>query len=181
LALYKRTTIVVNPSFQYKFSFIVCSLVFLCSLMYPISIYEIFDRFLELNPSKAQDLESSRNNLLFILFSAQLVFLSVVFFISILISHKIAGPIHKLKNYLQGIREGSPITTISFRQGDFFQDLSDEVSETMLQLQNERREDLEYLQEVSSYINNLSLVVPEDKKPVINEILSKLSKMRQRL
>ena len=34
------------------------------------------------------------------------------------------------------------------------------------------------LEEVSSYISNLSLVIPEDKKPVLHEILARLSEIR---
>ena len=180
MAVYKRSIFIVNPAFQYKFSFIVCSLVFISSLVYPWTIYDLFDTLIAMQPKNKINIEENRNYLFSILALAQLAFLGVIFILSIFISHKIAGPMFKLKRYLQEIRNGAPLTTIYFRDGDSFQDIADEVSETMEYLANGRKDDFEYLSEVASYINNLSLVVPEDKKPVLQEILSNLAKIQSR-
>ena len=54
------------------------------------------------------------------------------------------------------------------------------MNETLEFFVNQRQEDFAYLDEVSAYINNLALVVPEDKKPVLNEIQSNLAKIQSR-
>lgn len=148
--------------------------------MYPWTIYDLFEKIIALQPGNKSNVEEGRAYLLSILALAQISFLGVIFVVSIIISHKIAGPMFKLKRYLQEIRSGAPITKIYFRDGDSFQDIADEVSETMEFIQERRKEDFEYLAEVASYINNLSLVVPEDKKPVLQEILSNLAKIQSR-
>ena len=180
MAVYKRSIFVINPGFQYKFSFIICSIVFISSLVYPWTIYDLFEKIIALQPNNKDSVEQGRTFLLTILMLAQLAFLGVIFVVSIFISHKIAGPMFKLKNYLTNIRDGAPITKIYFRDGDSFQDIAEEVSLTMEYLQEKRKEDFEYISEVASYINNLALVVPEDKKPVLQEILSNLSKIQSR-
>lgn len=148
--------------------------------MYPLTIYDLFDKIIALQPKNAAEITENRNFLLGVLTLAQISFLGVIFVISIFISHKIAGPFFKLKRYLRDIREGAPITKLFFRNGDSFQEVAEELSETMEYFKQQREEDFEYLDEVSSYINNLSLVLPEDKKPVLQEILSKLAKIQSR-
>lgn len=133
-----------------------------------------------LNPTDSGTLQENRKTLLMLLGIIQLGFLGLIFVICIFISHKIAGPIYKLQKYLRGIREGGPITNLWFRNGDNFPEVAEEINETMEYFVQQRQDDFAYLEEVSSYIANLSLVVPEDKKPVLNEILSKLAEIQAR-
>jgi sensor histidine kinase YesM len=180
VALYKRSIFVINPTFQYKFSFMVCSFALLTSIMYPWTIYDIFEKVIMLNPAEAEVLKNNRTTLFILLGAAQFGLLGLIFIVSIFISHKIAGPIYKLQNYLRNIREGGDITHLFFRNGDHFTEVADEVNQVMEYLVQQRQDDFQYLDEVSSYMANLALVIPEDKKPVLNEILSKLAEIRSR-
>lgn len=87
---------------------------------------------------------------------------------------------YKLKAYLTNIKNGAEITPLYFRKGDYFVDLADDVNDYIQTTILQREHDFEYLQEVSSYIANLALVIPEDKKPVLQEILSKLAEIQSR-
>jgi sensor histidine kinase YesM len=180
LAVYKRNIFVINPKFQYKFSFIVCSLIFISSLIYPFTIYEIFESFFRLDPSKAHMMQTNRNELLKWLVGIQFMYISVVFLVCIFISHKIAGPMYKLSNYLKNIIAGNSPERLYFRNGDNFTDIADLFNQAMERLEEDRSNDFQYLSEVSSYIKNLSVVVPEDKKPVLNEIIVKLNEIQTR-
>lgn len=180
MAVYKRSIFIINPAFQYKFAFVICSLVLLVSLVYPITIYDLYEKVMILQPGNEDRLEESRTNLLQLLFILEFAFVGIVFVLSIFMSHKIAGPLYKLQNYLRDIREGGEVKTLFFRNGDNFHEIADEVTQTMEYFANQREEDFAYLEDVSSYIANLSLVVPEDKKPVLNEIQSKLSEIQSR-
>jgi hypothetical protein len=133
-----------------------------------------------LKPEKAGFYTESRNNLLAILGVIQLVFLGFLFIFTIFLSHKIAGPMYKLTSHLEGIRKGGEVKPVFFRSGDYFHEVADEVNLTTDYFINQRQEDFEYLEEVATYIANLSLVVPEDKKPVLNEIQSNLAKIQSR-
>lgn len=103
----------------------------------------------------------------------------MVFVASIFMSHKIAGPIYKLKSYLAEVREGGANYPLSFRKGDNFSDLAKDVNSTITYLREKREEELEYLEEVIAYMDNIALVIPQDKKPVIDEICLKLKKMTE--
>lgn len=175
-----RNIFIVNPKFQYKFSFIICILVFLGSLIYPLTIYDLFDKFVILHPDASEQYAQHRTSLLILLGITQIAFLGIVFVSSIFISHKIAGPLYKLSHYLQSIREGGPIGDLYFRKGDNFHDIADQTTKTMQYLKKTHQEDFEYLEEVSDYIENIALVVPEDKKAVLQQIQAKLLEIRQR-
>jgi hypothetical protein len=180
LAAYKRTILIVNPRFQIKLALIVCSMAFITSLIYPWSIFELYEKIIALQPVKAKDAEENRMQLMIFLLVIELALIGIIFISTIFISHRIAGPMYKLKNYLINIRNGAPIEPIYFRAGDNFKDIAEEVSQTFNYITEQRKEDLKYLGEVISYINNLALVVPEDKKPVIREITTKLVEIQNR-
>jgi signal transduction histidine kinase len=132
------------------------------------------------NPEIANLYEHKRNSLIFFLVLLHAGFTCLTFLTCIFFSHKIAGPLYKLKKHLREIRSNGISGHLSFRKGDYFIDLADEVNITLDQVQEMHKNDLIYLGEVNSYINNLSLVVPDDKRIVLHEISSKLSEMQVR-
>ena len=162
-----RRSYIINPKFQYKFSFIICSLIFIGSLIYPITIYDLFNYIIELNPGVADQTEAHRNNLIQFLVLMQISFMGVVFIFCIFISHKVAGPIYKLSTYLQNLRSTGEVTSLTFRDGDNFPELADEINKTVDFLVSKSEEEIQELKDLSAYLENLSLVIPEDKKPVL--------------
>jgi signal transduction histidine kinase len=178
MAKFRRTVFVINPKFQYKVSFMLCFLATLVCSFYPVSIFEVFT---QLN-SKFPELISaqSRDNLLFWLITLQVAMTGLMFIACLFITHKIAGPLYKLKLYLSRVRSGEECGELKFRKNDYFHDIANEVSQTIEHLQAKRHNDFEYIDEVIAYISNLSLVIPEDKKPVLKEIITKLSDIRSK-
>lgn len=184
MAAYKRKIYLIDPRFQIKFSLSICLILFVSSLIYPLTIYDLMSQFIDFAAKHSNEIASTinqkRQSLVIILILWQLGFTALVFIIGIFFSHKIAGPIYKLKKHLRLIREGKATEDLYFRQGDNFHDLADEINETFNALKEEYRNDFVYLSEVNAYINNLSLVVPDDKKPVLSEIHSKLMDIQKR-
>lgn len=180
MAGYKRSVFVINPKFQFKFSFIVCTLILVSSLLYPLTIYELFEKFFEANPATSEQLRATRFNLLMTLSVIQILFLAVVFVICIFVSHKIAGPMYKLSNFFKNIADGNKPEELYFRSGDNFQEIADDYNHAMERIISDRANDFTYIGEVRSYIDNLTLVVPEDKKPVIKEITTKLAEIQNK-
>ncbi len=118
-----------------------------------------------------------------------LIFYSIASIIGLIIlissmlklSHRVAGPIYRLNQHLKSIADDpKKLRTISFRKGDYFQDVADDLNNTIGHIEDSYKNDLVYLSEVNSYINNLSLVVPDDKRVVLNEISSRLSEIQKR-
>lgn len=180
MAFYKRSTFLINPAFQLKFSLIVCSIIVISTLIYPIIIYDFFNLMISQAPEVPENILVAQKNLILYLVLIQTVITLLVFIVFIFFTHKIAGPLYKLKNHLAGIREGNPITPLTFRKGDYFEDVAEEVSLFLETIVNNQESDFEYIEELSQYIDNLSPVVPDDKKPVLNEISRRLLELKSR-
>lgn len=180
LAFYKRSIFLINPTFQLSFSLIVCSIIFISSLVYPIILMDFFTSIGVRFPELAANMKLAQNDLLIFLATIQFIFISMVFIMFIFMTHKIAGPMHKLKNHLANIRQGQPITPLTFRDGDHFHDVAEEVSLFLETLSFNQESDFQYLDEVALYIDNLAPVVPDDKKPILNEISRRLMDIKSR-
>ncbi len=165
-------------------SFYASVLVFVTGLIYPFTIYVLLTaisaNFSLKNPEIAQFYTDKRNLLIWLLTGLHFGFAILSFFGCIFFSHKIAGPLYKLQKHLRAIREGITPGRLYFRKGDYFQDVADDLNETIEHIEDGYKNDLVYLSEVNSYINNLSLVVPDDKRVVLNEITSRLSEIQER-
>lgn len=180
MAFYKRSVFLINPSFQLRFSLIVCSIIVISTLIYPVIIYDFFQLISATNPSVAKNVVAAQNDLIIFLIVIQVVITLLVFVVFIFFTHKIAGPLYKLKNHLAHIREGNAITPLTFRDGDYFHDVAEEVSLFLETLANNQENDFQYVEEISLYIENLSAVVPDDKKPILNEISRRLIDIKSR-
>lgn len=179
-----RKIYLINPSFQYRLSFFASILVFVTGLIYPFTIYILLSaisaNFALNNPEIASYYTEKRDLLILLLIGLHLGFSILTFFMCIFFSHRIAGPLYKMQKHLRAIREGLNPGNLFFRKGDYFQDVADDLNATIDVLEDSYKKDLVYLSEVNSYINNLSLVVPDDKRVVLNEISSRLSEIQEK-
>lgn len=180
LAFYKRSVFLINPAFQLKFSLIVCSIILISTLIYPIIILDFFQMVASHNPSLASNVLSAKEDLIFYLVFIQVVITLLVLIIFIFLTHKIAGPLFKLKNHLARIRNGEAITPLTFRNGDYFPEVAEEVSLFLETIQLNQENDFHYVEEISHYIENLATAVPDDKKPILNEISRRLFEIKSR-
>ena len=87
---------------------------------------------------------------------------------------------YKLQKFLRAKRNGDDGGKLFFRKGDYFQEVADDFNEAFEEIEDQYHQDLTYLSEVNSYISNLGMVVPEDKKAVLNEITQKLTQIQNR-
>ena len=161
-------------------SLIVCFI----TIAYGWTILELINSFSSYlgtqDPGAVAAISKKKNALVFLLGGFQLGFLGLTFVGCLMISHQIAGPLYKLKLFLQKVRDGNKIDKLFFRKKDFFHDVADSVNETMEYLTEQRRQDFMYLSEVNSYLKNLEVVLPDDKKVVLQEITTKLSDIQNR-
>ncbi len=175
MAFYKRSTFIIDKDFQIRFCLIVTSLVFLSSLIFPVIFIDFLEEMILAHPELASAVKDYKANLIMIMLPIQLVFIGVVFIFMIFVTHKIAGPMYKLKEHLAGIREGEEARPLTFRQGDYFEDVAEEVSRYIATVRENQETDFEYLEEVTAYIENLSPAIPDDKRPVLKEISRRLN------
>lgn len=141
---------------------------------------ELSTKFAGLNPELVGHVKSAQWDLILFLSLWQLGFIGLVFIVCIFISHKIAGPLYKLRKYLQAIKTDNSLGRLFFRKGDYFPELADDFNEAFEHIQENYKKDFVYLSEVNTYLSNLSLVVPDDKKVVLNEINKRLTEIQDR-
>lgn len=181
---YSRKIYLINPKFQVQLSLYVCLMVFITSLIYPFAVYQLLEaiivNFSLKNPEIALHYSKRRDLLIYFLLGLHIGFTCLTFIACVFLSHRIAGPIYKLQKHLRLIREGQHPGRLFFRKGDYFHDIADDLNDTINYIEDGYKNDLVYLSEVNSYINNLSLVVPDDKRVVLNEISSRLSEIQER-
>lgn len=54
---------------------------------------------------------------------------------TLMVSHRFAGPLVRLRGYFRSIGDGKPLTPLSFRKGDFFSDLPALVNKALTKIQ----------------------------------------------
>ncbi len=181
---YKRKTYLIDPKFQLKFSLYVCIILFISSLAYPYTIYDIISHFTDFtaknSPEIATLVNEKKHTVIWILVLCQIGYTALVFIICIFFSHKIAGPIYKTRQYLISFRKKKNKGKILFRKDDYFHELADEINKTFDEINENHKKDFIYLSEISEYIENLNLIVPNDKKTIIKEIIKKLNEIQNR-
>lgn len=143
-------------------------------------MYDFFSIISSTSTNIPQNIVQSRQEFMIYLTVIQVLISTLLFLVFIFITNKVAGPLHKLKIHLQKIREGGEIEPVNFRTGDYFHDLAYDVNLFLETILKNQEKDFEYLDEVSTYVENLSLVIPNDKKPVLNEISRKLNDIKSR-
>lgn len=181
---YKRHIFIIDAKFQLKFSFYICLILVLSSIIYPLTLDSLMNNILGILstnfPEVAKSLSIKWRSLLIVIVLWQVGIASLIFIICIFISHRIVGPLYKLKKYLSGIRQGTSSGKLVFRKGDNFQDLAEVVNETFEGIQEEYRSDFAYISEVNNYLNSIMSSVPEDKQEVLGEITKKLTEIQNR-
>ena len=145
--LYKRANFLINKKFQLKFAFYVCSWIFALSMVYPIIIYNVFEYFLQLMQQSGdtahlslttEKIKAVENQVLMLLGVLQLLFLGITFMLSIFLSHRIAGPLHKLRRSMEEVSRGNLDLRITFRKNDHFTELQDTFNDMIQHLSIKR-------------------------------------------
>jgi hypothetical protein len=65
-----------------------------------------------------------------------LVGLLVSFIITLLLSHKFAGPLVRLKKYFQEMGSNGEVKPLTFRKGDYLEDLAPEINNALDKIRN---------------------------------------------
>jgi sensor histidine kinase YesM len=133
MASKRRKISLINTRFQVRYSLFVCAWIFLLSLVYPLIIYNLFDFFIgsaTIDPTgpSVPRLYEARTQILHLLIVLQALFMLITFLISIFTSHRIAGPVYKLMQYMRGAAKGRLTPDLHFRKGDHFSELADEYN-----------------------------------------------------
>lgn len=133
---YRRRVFLINRKFQFRFAFYVSSWLIALSFVYPLIIFQVFDyflRYLATDPN-APDIATvlgTRQDLFSLLVLMQGVLVFVTFLLSIFLSHRIVGPLFKLKKFFAEAATGKLTAPLHFRKTDHFHDVAADYNKMM--------------------------------------------------
>jgi sensor histidine kinase YesM len=132
----QRKLRLINPVFQISYLSHMLGVAAVVSLCYALANYYFFRQLLSMGnqvglpPEHAfyRFIEQQKTNMNWIYVFTSLAIFSFICLFGLYISHRIAGPIHKLQVYLQNYKNGRRGEKFSLRQGDYFRELEDAVN-----------------------------------------------------
>lgn len=136
MATYRRNLVLINKPFQFRFAIYVCSWLVALSFIYPLIVYNLFDYFIRFaasdpNGPSLAGLKQTRSEVIWLLALTQVAFLGMTFLISLFMSHRIAGPLHKLRAGFEEVKKGNFDFSLHFRKKDHFSELAEHFNEVV--------------------------------------------------
>jgi len=133
---YERKILLVNPKFQFSFmkhSMLMTAIVLITFYLFKIYIFwEIKDTAFATGIPHNHDFISLIDDRSFVVDMSFLILaVNIVLFMlgwSLWVSHRVAGPIHRIRNEIKKIIDGQPLQRIGIRDHDYFHDLKDSVN-----------------------------------------------------
>lgn len=166
LSQHKRRIYLINPKFQFKYALLVCIFVIVATIIYPWTIYDMFNSIKQYVQPEI-DVEAQRNNLLVLLAVVEFVILMIISIVMLFLTHKVAGPMYKLIQNFQDIKAGGPLKRIYFRKGDNFHEVAHAYNEAVEVLQARFDHSTQDLHEVLDQLKSIKQDVPEIKEAII--------------
>jgi methyl-accepting chemotaxis protein len=135
-----RRNLLINPKFQLSFlAYTLGVSVVTIGFFYLADAY-FFWKFSQLGKGlglppnhvffQFLDEQKSSKNLYYAVTAA--VSIAVLGVWGLLLSHRVAGPLYRLKKHLQAVAEGKTVSDVRFREGDFFPEVADAYNEQMV-------------------------------------------------
>ena len=144
----KLKSIFINPAFQINFLLISLCLITTLSSIYFLAVRYTFGQFeamgisTGLPPSNVyfQFIDDQRSALYLTMVVSYGVMVILAGIVSYWFSHKVAGPLHRLKVSLNAMAEKGELKEISFRKDDFFRDVPHKFNEMVRSQSNQRKQ-----------------------------------------
>ena len=182
---YKRRIFLIDKKFQLRFSLFVCSWVFALNFVYPFLIKNIFDYFfqyLALDPNGPQlsALQKTRGEMLTLLVVMQWLFTAITFLISIFVSHRIAGPMFKLKKFMIQASTGK-FESLRFRESDHFKDVAVDFNTMIDGIKTSKDKATEATSAALVHIEKALNLAKQGQDPVVTQELESALKTLQQI
>ncbi len=141
VAFKKRKTYVVKSSFQFKYTAIILLFVFLtvflaATMTYVTVFPYLSEKLANVYPQSRLITILTKANMRVIYASALLIPLAI--WIGVFLSHKIAGPWHRLETILSHMAEGNVVDFVKLRKGDELISLSEALNRVIARLKSDR-------------------------------------------
>jgi hypothetical protein len=132
----KLKNYLILPKFQLTLILVNLIIMTFCYAMVFYQVYSSFDQLYEIGmrmriPTSSAFFSLLRNQEIAIqqkLIIAGIISYIFSFILTIIISHRLSGPIYRLREYFKDMSQHGYKTRLSFRDGDFYSDLPEEIN-----------------------------------------------------
>jgi len=145
----RRKTYLINPRFQWRFiafmaavSLLAIAVLFLSNVLF---FREMEQAALSIGLTRDNPyfdfLDEQKSSLYTLYFGVSGVAFVLMMAVGILYSHRIAGPLHNLRNKMQRIAEGEEPSKVEFRRRDQFRELAESFNAMIARLRDTGKSD----------------------------------------
>ncbi len=144
----RRSKLLIDKKFQISFILKTSLLSFLTvTLFHSVNMYFFYQLRKEgLSFGLSEDhlyfqfIRDQKNFLTSLYLGGSLLMIVVFFIFGLVYSHRIVGPVCRLRSYLQELREREEVAPLFFRTNDYFQDVALKLNATIAHLKNKGRD-----------------------------------------
>jgi len=181
-----RRHLIINPLFQVKFALLFTLAVAVFSLIFPIFVYTMLSNleghdFFQKHGNAAQALREARYDLFIFLGLTSLVTVVTSFVLALFHSHRIAGPLYKLRMSMVAMQQGILDRHIKFRTNDNFPELADGFNAMTDAIFIRRRRDFETVSSVIPKLERLQRSLSGEEQAIVTEALTALQELSREL
>ena len=181
-----RGHFIINPAFQVRFGILFTLAILVFSLIFPIFAYSMISHlenhsFFAKNPQALQVMREARYDLtIFLLLTAGVTAITG-FILSLFHSHKIAGPLYKLRMSMLAMQQGVLDRHIQFRDRDNFPELADGFNAMTDAIFIRRRRDFERVHSVIPKLERLQSTLAGQEQAAVTEVLNALRELSREI
>ncbi|MCO5142700.1 MAG: hypothetical protein M9962_06390 [Oligoflexia bacterium] len=177
-----RRQILINPNFQLRFAILFSLAVLVYTAIFPMFVITVFQSmkklsYIEKNPAIFQAINEAKYDIFIFCILMFFVVLFSSFFLALFHSHKIAGPLYKLRLAMISMQQGVLDRHISFRNKDNFPELASGFNAMTDAIFIRRRREFENLRTVIPKLETLCKTLTGEEKALATEALSALKEI----
>lgn len=181
-----RKHLLIHPAFQLKFASLFTTAVAVFSVIFPIFVYSMFDAiethsFFQKNAAAMHSLREARYDVTLFFIVMVIVTLVTSFMLALFHSHRIAGPLYKLRMAMIGMQQGVLDQHIQFRTKDNFAELADGFNAMTDAIFIRRRRDFERVNSVIPKLERLQRNLTGEEQASVTEVLHALQELSREL
>jgi methyl-accepting chemotaxis protein len=181
-----RRHILINPAFQVKFAILFTLAVLVFASIFPIFVYTLFESMQNLplfskSSAAVGALKEARSDMIIFFIVMTVVTMLTAFLLALFHSHRIAGPLYKLRMSMVAMQQGVLNQHIKFRTKDNFTELADGFNAMTDSIFIRRRRDFERVSSVIPKLERLQSTLSGEEQASVTEVLNALQELSREL
>jgi signal transduction histidine kinase len=184
MATFRRRIILINRPFQIRFCAYICAWVLALCFIYPVFISNLFDyfvRYVALDPANADigSLTATRKEIIRLVIITESAFLILTFMLGLFISHRIAGPLYKVRRCFEEFSRGGFDRKLYFRKRDYFPELASDFNKMVASFREREIRENEILATAAARIESVMKTANDQTRTELETALISIRKLQE--